>query len=257
MKLTIDTDARTLVCEGADGRQELPLYSDRAFELLSEAWVKVGWNQRYSYTFSWMGRPIIQLPEDMIRTQEVIHAVQPDVIVETGVAHGGSLIYYASLCKAMGRGRVIGIDIEIRPQNRKAIEAHPLSADITLIEGSSTDPLVVAAVRALIRPGERVLVLLDSNHTKAHVAAELEAYHSMVTPGSYLVATDGIMKDLHDVPRGQPEWTWDHPTAAAQEFAAAHPEFELAQPPWPFNESGLKDNITHWPGAWLRRREGL
>lgn len=255
MKLTIDTDARTLVCEGADGRQELPLYSDRAFELLSEAWVKVGWNQRYSYTFSWMGRPIIQLPEDMIRTQEVIHAVQPDVIVETGVAHGGSLIYYASLCKAMGRGRVIGIDIEIRPQNRKAIEAHPLSADITLIEGSSTDPAVVGQVRALVKPGERVLVLLDSNHTKAHVAAELEAYQSMVTPGSYLVATDGIMKDLHDVPRGQPEWTWDHPTAAAQEFAAAHPEFELAQPPWPFNESGLKDNITHWPGAWLRRRK--
>jgi cephalosporin hydroxylase len=255
MKLTIDTEARTLVCEGAEGRQEWPLYSDRAFELLSDAWVKVGWNQRYSYTFSWMGRPIIQLPEDMIRTQEVIHAVQPDVIVETGVAHGGSLIYYASLCKAMGRGRVIGIDIEIRPQNRRAIEAHPLSGDITLIEGSSTDPTVVAAVRDLIRPGERVLVLLDSNHSKAHVAAELEAYHCMVTPGSYLVATDGIMKDLDDVPRGQREWSWDHPTAAAEEFAVGHPEFELAQPPWPFNESGLKNNITHWPGAWLRRRE--
>jgi cephalosporin hydroxylase len=201
-----------------------------------------------------MGRPIIQLPEDMVRTQEVIHRVQPDVIIETGVAHGGSLIYYASLCKALGRGRVIGIDIEIRPHNRQAIESHLLAPYITLLEGSSTSPEIVGQARSLVKPGEKVLILLDSNHTKEHVAAELEAYHSLVTPGSYLVATDGIMKDLHDVPRGQPEWTWDHPTAAAEEFAAAHPEFELAQPPWLFNESGLKHNITHWPGAWLRRR---
>ncbi len=254
MKFTVDTEAKTLVCEGSAGREELPLYSDRAFEVLSEAWVKVGWNQRYSYTFSWMGRPIIQLPEDMIRTQEVIHRVQPDVIIETGVAHGGSLIYYASLCKALGRGRVIGIDIEIRPHNRQGIESHPLASYITLIEGSSTDPGIVAQVRSLVKPDEAVLVLLDSNHTKAHVADELAAYHPLVTPGSYLVATDGIMKDLSDVPRGQPEWTWDHPTAAAIEFATAHPEFELAQPPWTFNESGLSQNITHWPGAWLRRR---
>lgn len=254
MKFTVDTEAKTLTCEGSTGPEELPLYSDRAFEILSEAWVKVGWNQRYSYTFSWMGRPIIQLPEDMIRTQEVIHRVQPDVIIETGVAHGGSLIYYASLCKALGRGRVIGIDIEIRPHNRQAIESHPLASYITLIEGSSTDPEVVAQVRSLVKPDEAVLVLLDSNHTKAHVADELAAYHPLVTPGSYLVATDGIMKDLSDVPRGQAEWTWDHPTAAAIEFAAAHPEFELAQPPWTFNESGLSQNITHWPGAWLRRR---
>lgn len=254
MKLTIDTDAKTLVAEGPAGREELPLYSDRAFDLLSDAWVKVGWNQRYSYTFSWMGRPIIQLPEDMVRTQEVIHRVQPDVIIETGVAHGGSLIYYASLCKALGRGRVIGIDIEIRPHNRQAIESHLLAPYITLLEGSSTSPEIVGQARSLVKPGDKVLILLDSNHTKEHVAAELEAYHPLVTPGSYLVATDGIMKDLHDVPRGQPEWTWDHPTAAAEEFAAVHPEFELAQPPWLFNESGLKHNITHWPGAWLRRR---
>ncbi len=254
MKITIDTESRTFVAEGPDGRLELPLYSDRAFELLSDAWVKVGWSQRYPYTFSWMGRPIIQLPEDMVRTQEVLHAVQPDVIIETGVAHGGSLVYYASLCKVLGRGRVVGIDIEIRPHNRAAIEGHPLASYITLVEGSSTDPAVVDHVRGLVRPGEKVLVLLDSNHTKAHVAAELEAYHGLVTPGSWIVATDGIMKDLHDAPRGQPEWTWDHPEAAAREFAAAHPEFEWVQPPWPFNESGLRRNITHWPGAWLRRR---
>lgn len=254
MKITLDTEARTVVREDESGREEVPLFSDRAFEILSREWVRVGWNQRYSYTFSWFGRPIIQLPEDMVRTQEVIHRVQPDVIVETGVAHGGSLIFYASLCKALGRGRVVGIDIEIRPHNRQAIESHPMAGAITLIEGSSTAPSTLEQVRSLIRPGETVLVLLDSDHSKAHVAAELEAYHSLVTPGSYIVATDGIMKDLADAPRGRPEWTWDHPTAAAAEFAARHPEFELAQPSWPFNESGLKENITHWPGAWLRRR---
>jgi len=253
MKLTIDTDQRTLVCESSAGREELPLYSDRAFDLIAEQWVKVGWNQRYSYTFSWFGRPIIQLPEDMVRTQEVIHRVQPDVILETGVAHGGSLIFYASLCKALGRGRVIGIDIEIRPHNRQAIECHPLSALITLIEGSSTAPETVSQAKSLIKPGEKVLVLLDSNHTRRHVLDELAAYHDLVTPGSYLVATDGIMKDLGDVPRGHPDWLRDNPTQAAIEFAAQHPEFVIEQPAWQFNESGLSRNLTHWPGAWLRR----
>jgi len=249
LKITIDTEARTLTSD----KGVLPLYSDAAFELISEAWLKVGWNQKYPYAFSWMGRPIIQIPEDIVRTQEVLYRVKPDVIVETGVAHGGSLIFYASLCKAMGRGRVIGIDIEIRPHNRKAIEAHELAGYITLIEGSSTAPETVAKVKALVKPGERVLVLLDSNHTKQHVADELAAYQGLVSKDSYIVATDGSMKDLHDVPRGKPEWSWDHPTAAAAEFAQQHPEFVLEQPPWPFNESTLKRNITHWPGAWLRR----
>jgi cephalosporin hydroxylase len=190
----------------------------------------------------------------MVRTQEVIYRVKPDVIVETGVAHGGSLIFYASLCKAMGRGRIIGVDIEIRPHNRKAIEAHELASYLTLIEGSSVEPGIVARVKGLIKPGEKVLVILDSNHTKQHVAQELEAYHELVTPGSYIVATDGSMKDLHDVPRGNKEWVWDHPTAAALEFSQSHPSFVLEQPAWPFNESTLSQNITHWPGAWLRKK---
>lgn len=231
-----------------------PLYSKRAFELLSRQWVKVGWNERYQYGFSWFGRPIIQLPEDMIRTQEVIYRLKPDVIIETGVAHGGSLIYYASLCKALGKGRVIGVDIEIRPHNRKAIEAHELFSFITLIEGSSTDASIVAEVKSQVRLGESVLVILDSNHAKQHVLDELNAYHGLVTPGSYIVATDGIMEDLHDVPRGSSDWTWNHPAAAAKEFAASHPEYLLEQPLWPFNESELTENITHWPGAWLRRK---
>ena len=253
MKLIIDTERRTL-CKEADGaRTEMDLYSKPAFELISDQWLKVGWDQKYPYTFSWMGRPIIQLPEDMIRMQEVIYRVQPDFIVETGVAHGGSLVFYASLCKAMGRGRVVGVDIEIRTHNRRAIEEHSMFPLITLIEGSSIEHGVVEQVRSMIKPGETVLVILDSNHTKQHVLDELEAYHTMVTGGSYIVATDGSMRDLHDVPRGKPEWAWDHPAAAAEEFASRHEEFLLEQPDWPFNESGLGKNITHWPSAWLRR----
>jgi cephalosporin hydroxylase len=255
MKLTIDTSEQTLTREQEDETRVIGLYTKEAFELLSAQWLKVGWNQKYPYTFSWMGRPVIQLPEDMLRAQEVIYRVKPDVIIETGVAHGGSLIYYASLCKAMGKGRVVGIDIEIRPHNRAAISAHELFPLITLIEGSSTDEKIVAEAKSQVRPGETALVILDSCHTKQHVLDELEAYHDLVTPGSYIVATDGSMKDLSDVPRGTSDWEWNHPTAAAEEFAARHAEFVIEQPAWPFNESELTENITHWPGAWLRRKE--
>jgi cephalosporin hydroxylase len=253
MKLTIDTTAQTLVQYTGEEQHTIPLHSKAAFELLSQLWLQVGWNQKYTYTFSWMGRPIIQLPEDLVRIQEVIYRVQPDVIVETGVAHGGSLIFYASLCKALQKGRVIGVDIEIRPHNRAAIEQHELFPYISLIEGSSTAPEVVAAVRSLIRPGETVLVILDSLHTRQHVLDELNAYHTLVTADSYLVATDGIMRDLSAAPRGHPHWEWDNPTEAAAEFARQHPEFVIEQPAWPFNESDLSENVTHWPGAWLRR----
>ncbi len=253
MKFTVDTEARQLFVEDAAGRLRLDLYSKQAFELISRFWLKVGWNQKYPYTFSWLGRPIIQLPEDMIRLQEVIYRVRPDVIVETGVAHGGSLVFSASLCKLLGKGRVIGVDIEIRPHNRGAIEAHELSPYISLIEGSSVAEDTVARIKSLVKPDESALVILDSNHTKDHVAKELEAYCGLVGVGSYIVATDGSMRDLYDVPRGRAEWVKDNPAVAAQEFANRHPEFVLEQPAWGFNESELTENITHWPCAWLRR----
>ncbi|MBI5439556.1 MAG: cephalosporin hydroxylase family protein [Nitrosomonadales bacterium] len=253
MKLTLDTEANTLTLEDAGKIKTMELYSREAFEAISRQWVRVGWNQKYQYTFSWMGRPVIQLPEDMIRMQEVIYQLKPDVIIETGVAHGGSLIFYSSLCKAMEKGRVIGIDIEIRPHNRAAIEAHALGDRIALVEGSSTSPGIVAKVKSLVKPGESVLVILDSSHTYAHVSDELEAYAGLVTHGSYIVATDGIMYDLADVPRGTPEWATDNPMFAARDFAAKHPEFVIEQPARQFNESGLNRNITHWPGAWLKR----
>jgi cephalosporin hydroxylase len=154
----------------------------------------------------------------------------------------------------MGRGRVIGVDIEIRPHNRKALEAHPLMPRIELIEGSSTEPATVDRVKAALPPDGRVMVLLDSNHTKAHVRGELEAYGPLVTSGCYLGVADGVMKDLHDVPGGREDWVWNHPMAAASEYAADHPEFVLEAPRRPFQEGMIDEPVTYWPGGWLRRR---
>lgn len=235
-----------------DGKS-VELYSREGFEILSKLWVQVGWAEKYPYTFSWAGVPIIQLPEDMIRYQELVWRLRPDVIVETGVAHGGSLIYSASLCRLNGKGRVIGVDIEIRPHNRKRIEAHQLSDAITLLEGSSTAADIVDSVRCQIKAGEVVLVVLDSNHSYQHVSDELRAYAPMVSVGSYIIATDGVMKDLYDVPRGKPEWRTDHPTRAAADFVAANAQYELDEPLWPFNESQLRERVTHWPGAYIKR----
>ena len=236
-----------------DGR-ELGLGTPEAFELISRAWLRTGWDTKYVYGFSWMGRPVIQLPEDMIRIQELIYQLQPDVIVETGVAHGGSLIFYASLCTAMGKGRVIGIDIEIRPHNRKAIEAHRLSPMISLVEGSSTDQDIVQLVKNQIGADEKVLVLLDSNHSKDHVASELEAYAPLVSSGSYIVACDGIMQQVAGAPRTLKSWTWDNPISAVKLFLSNHPEFEADEPSWPFNEGQVQERVTYWPQAFLRRK---
>ena len=230
------------------------LDTPEAFELVSRVWLRAGWDTKYVYSFTWLGRPIIQLPEDMVRIQEVIFDVKPDVIVETGVAHGGSLIFYASLCKAMDRGRVVGVDIEIRPHNRAAIEAHPLFPYITLIEGSSTDSATVEQVKAQIRPGERALVLLDSNHTKEHVLAELNLYAPLVAEGSYIVAMDGIMEQMTGAPRTQPDWEWNNPRRAALEFVEGRDDFVLEEPAFLFNEGAVRERVTYWPGGFIRRK---
>lgn len=255
MKLTIDTSEKTLIVMEGDDAQKLPLYSKKSFEILSEQWIAVGWDQKYPYTFSWMGRPIIQLPEDMIRMQEVIYQVKPTLIIETGVAHGGSLIFYASLFKMMGldKSRVIGVDIEIRPNNRKAIESHELSNMIKLVEGDSTALSTLESVKSIIFPHDKVLVVLDSCHTKDHVLKELELYHQFVSKDSYIVATDGVMQWVSDTSRAQKDWIWNNPSEAAKEFERLHPDFKIVQPTWLFNESPLTQNVTHWPSAWLKR----
>jgi cephalosporin hydroxylase len=255
VEVTVDEQSQNVVLRDADGvSRALPLYSEEAFQEISRLWVNVGWALKYSYTFTWLGLPFLQLPEDALRIQELVCRLKPDVIIETGVAHGGSLIFYASLCKLMGKGRVIGVDIEIRPHNRAAIQSHFLAPYITLIEGSSIDPGVVSQVKHGVTPGETVMVMLDSCHTKSHVLGELNAYGPLVTPGSYIVAMDGIMEQLAGVPGSQADWTTNNPRQAALEFASAHPHFVLEEPPMRFNESAVKQRVTYWPDAYLRRK---
>lgn len=255
MKLTIDTEAGTVTFGDGQRGRTLPLATPEAFELVSQAWLRAGWDVKHVYSFTWLGRPMIQLPEDMIRLQEVIYRLQPDVIVETGIAHGGALIFYAGLCRLMGKGRVIGVERELRPYNRAALEAHKLFDLITLIDGDSAATETAARVRELVRPGETVLVLLDSNHTKAHVLAELDAYAPLVSPGSFIVAMDGIMGDLVGAPRSQADWATNNPREAVREWLPRHPEFELVEPDFAFNEGLVRHRVTYWPDAFLRRRE--
>jgi cephalosporin hydroxylase len=256
MKLTIDTTTGDLTSDMGDVDHVVPLHSPEAFMLLSRCWLQVGWHLKYSYTFTWMGRPIVQLPEDLIRIQEVIYRVQPDIILETGIAHGGSLVFYASLCKARGIGKVIGIDVHIRPANRAAIEAHSLAQYITILEGSSTDPTIVSQVKARLQPSERMLVILDSCHTKEHVLKELEVFAPLVAPGSYMIAADGIMGDLADSGRVPADWSWNNPAEAAKEFVRTHPEFTIEEPSFVFNEGSISERVTYWPSAYVKRLAG-
>lgn len=250
---TIDEEQNVVIVRDGDKEVRHSLSSAEGFEAASRAWIRAGWDTKYVYSFAWMGRPIIQLPEDMIRLQEVIWNLKPDVLIETGVAHGGSLIFYASLFEAMGNGRVIGIDIEIRPHNRKAIENHPMKKRIELLEGSSTAPEIVDEVTALVKPGGTVLVVLDSNHTKAHVLDELRAYGPLVSIGSYIVATDGVMEQVTGAPRTGDDWNWNNPRAAVHAFVAEDKRFIIEEPTFPFNEGAVTERVTYWPDAFVKR----
>lgn len=251
--LKIDMERGVVHLDGPDGSAELAIGSPEAFRAISKAWLRSGWDAKYVYGFSWMGRPIIQLPEDMMRIQELIYALRPDVVVETGIAHGGSLIFYAGLMTAMNHGRVIGVDIEIRKHNREAILTHEMVGRIEMIEGSSVDPAVVADVRSRIRPGEKVLVLLDSNHSRQHVLEELRAYGDIVSNGSYIVACDGIMQDVVGGERTAPDWGTNNPQFAVKDFLGERSDFILEEPAFPFNEGQIHERVTYWPNAYLRR----
>ena len=243
------------------GNKEVELYSKEGFKLLSDLWVKVGWDQKHLYGFSWLGRPIIQLPDDMIRYQEVIWNTKPTVIIETGIAHGGSLIYSASLLKLIGNvnAKVIGIDIDIRKHNYEAIKQHPLSEKIELIEGSSIDLKIIEEVKKHLNEEDKVLVVLDSCHDYSHVLEELKLYSTLVTKDSYIVCTDGIQKDLTDSPRAISEykesssWAKNNPYNAILDFIENSNNFEISEPIFPFNESDIDFRITHWPSAYLKK----
>lgn len=184
---------------------------------------------QYSYNFTWMGRPIIQYPQDMIAMQELIWRIQPDLIIETGIAHGGSLIYYASLLELIGHGEILGIDIDIRAHNRAAIESHPMFKRITMLEGSSVSQETVDKVAKYAAGKRKIMVSLDSNHTHEHVLQELQFYSSFVSIGSYLVVFDTIVEDL---PEGyfkhkRPWGIGNNPKTAVHAFLEGNDHFEI------------------------------
>jgi cephalosporin hydroxylase len=253
MITTIDEDRAEVIVRDRDGERRYPLASAEGFAAASRAWLRAGWDAKYVYGFTWFGRPVIQLPEDLVRVQEVVYRLAPEAIVETGVAHGGSLVFYASLMAAMGRGRVIGVDVEIRPHNRAAIEAHPLASRIKLIEGDSILPATVDRVAAEIGTAKPVLVVLDSKHSKDHVLAELRHYSRFVTVGSYIIAADGIMERVVGAPRTGADWEWNNPRRAALAFVEENPDFAISEPPRSFNEGLVESRVTYWPDGYLRR----
>ena len=207
---------------------------DKQLQRASIEWISLANPRKYSYHFEWLGRPIIQYPQDIIALQELIWRVKPDLIVETGIAHGGSLIFSASMlelnavCGASQASMVVGIDIDIRPHNRAAIESHPMARRIKMIQGSSTAPAVIEQIRALAKERECILVCLDSNHTHEHVLEELKAYAPLVSVGSYCVVFDTVIDDLPS--NSFPDRPWgkgNNPKTAVHDWLRENPEFEI------------------------------
>ncbi|WP_018985063.1 cephalosporin hydroxylase family protein [Methylophilus methylotrophus] len=240
------------------------LSNDNPFKELSRNWVEQSMRKSYVYNFSWMGRPVIQYPQDMIAMQELVWEVKPDLIIETGIAHGGSLIMNASylamldFCDSLESGtpldpkapkrRVLGLDIDIREHNRKAIEAHPMSHRIDMIQGSSIDSTTIEQVKSYSKNFQRILVCLDSNHTHDHVLAELNAYASLVSIGSYCVVFDTFVEDVpKDVFTNRPWEPGNNPKTAVWDFLDNNQNFSIDKT----IENKLQ--ITVAPDGFLKR----
>jgi cephalosporin hydroxylase len=241
----------------ANGLNQELLTATQSFNLLSL-------NAKYSYNFTSLGRQVIQYPQDMVAVQELIWKVKPDLIIETGIAHGGSLIMSSSIlalldiCEAIESGttfdpkkskrKVLGLDIDIRQHNREAIEAHPMSSFIQMIQGSSIAPEVVEQVKSVAKNYQRVLVCLDSNHTHEHVLAELEAYAPLTSVGSYCIVFDTIIEDMpKEMFSDRPWGPGNNPKTAVREYLKTHPYFEIDKQ---INDKLL---ITAAPDGYLRR----
>ena len=224
------------------------LRTDAAVKQATLDWVNAIAPHKYTYNFSWLGRPIIQFPQDLAALQEIIWGTKPDLIIETGIAHGGSLIFHASMLQLLGNdGRVLGVDIDIRDHNRAEIEAHPMFERIEMIQGSSIDGSTADQVRMIAGGAKRVMVVLDSNHTHAHVERELELYAPLVTKDCYLVVCDTLIEDM---PAGSfPDRPWDkgnNPATAVREFLSATDRFEVDA------TIDAKLQISVAPGGYLK-----
>ncbi len=223
--------------------------SDAVFKELAREWMRQSVLKKYTYNFKWLGRPIIQMPQDIIGLQEIIWEVKPDLIIETGIAHGGSLIFSASMLALLGAdGKVLGIDIDIRRHNREEIEQHPLAKRIEMIEGSSVDDETAQKVYEFAADYSNIMVILDSNHTHAHVKAELEIYSPLVSVGSYLVVFDTFIEDMP--PGLYPDRPWnvgDNPKTAVFEFLKENDNFEI--------DKNVENKLlmTSAPSGYLKR----
>lgn len=215
-------------------------------ERVGSEWTKVAADNRLSYEIDWLGIPVIQTPEDMILMQELIFKVQPDIIIETGIAHGGSLIYYASIMELLNKGKVIGVDIEIREHNRKVLQNHPLIKRIELIEGDSTSSEITKEIRKRIPENSRVIVCLDSNHTKYHVLKELQLYQAFIVPGCYIVVFDTNTSKLAELGVSDKEYIDNSPKEAVEEFLKINHDFEV-------DKYYNKLFISYSPDGYLKR----
>jgi len=224
------------------------LSMDRQIKTASLDWIRETSCYKYSYNFSWMGRPIIQFPQDIVAMQEIIWSIKPQLIIETGIAHGGSLIFYASMLELLGGGgMVLGIDIDIRAHNRVEIEKHPMFKRIKMIEGSSIDKEIISQVYAFSKGKSPILVVLDSMHTHAHVLEELKAYSPLVTNGSYLIVFDTVVEDMpEDFFPDRPWGKGNNPKTAVWEFLKSDDRFVVDE------EMEHKLLITVAPNGYLK-----
>ncbi len=224
------------------------LGADKSLRDASLQWIVNSSRHEYSYHFSWLGRPIIQYPQDIVALQEIIWQVKPDLVFETGIARGGSLIFSASLLELVGGdGLVLGVDVDIREQNLVEIKKHPLAKRIKMIQGSSVDEAVAQQVYEIARGRKQVLVVLDSNHTHDHVLKELELYSRLVTKGSYLVVFDTVVEDMPaDFFTDRPWSKGNNPKTAVVEFLKTNRRFEIDR------EIESKLLITVAPGGYLK-----
>jgi cephalosporin hydroxylase len=222
--------------------------NDKNFKEISQKWLLESFQKKYEYNFNWLGRPIIQFPFDIIAMQEIIWEVKPDLIIETGIAHGGSIIFSASMLEIIGKGEVLGIDIDIRKHNRTEIENHTMSKRISMIESSSVSPEIIEKVEEFVSGKEKILVFLDSNHTHEHVLQELKLYSKFVSKGSYIVVFDTFVEDLPDeFSKDRPWGKGNNPKTAVWEFLSENKNFEIDK----FIENKLI--ITSAPNGFLKR----
>ncbi len=231
--------------------------NDEKLKSLAEQWLQESMMKQYVYNFSWLGRPIIQTPQDIMALQEIIWAVKPDMIIETGIAHGGSLIFSASMltlleaCGEIENGKVLGIDIDIREHNKKAIEAHPMSKKITMYQGSSVEEEMIARVHEFAKQGKKILVCLDSNHTHEHVLAELRAYAHLASIGSYCIVFDTLVEDMPSEFSNDRPWDkGNNPKTAVREYLKECDDFEI--------DKNIENKIliTVAPDGYLKRING-